>query len=909
MLTPEQKRAIAFRDGNLQVIACAGSGKTETITRRIAGLVAGGVDPGSIVAFTFTDRAAAEMADRLRLHLHAQAPGGPDLAGLSVGTIHAYCAQRLKEVLPTYRSFDLLDDDMRPLFCSRYYRDLGFEDLLVHYQDRRREPSRYEIIHDFCRNADLVRDERIDPANLDPPFRECYRAYLDRLHADHYIDFTGMIAHYVDALEEDLALLAGERERIRYLIVDEYQDINTLQEELIRLMVGSAGNLSVVGDDDQCIYQWRGSNYENIISFGTRHPGVTTVRIQQNFRSTPGIISAASRVIDRNELRLPKMMEPWPEGVGQTEEGDIAACFFRDEEEEVAGIVGQIQALRGRVYISNRGEERTLSYRDMAVLMRSVRMYARSLTAALEEAGIPFVVGGGRLFERPEVVIVMQALAFLGEFPYPLRSTVPVHIPLLKASYLALGRGETDCALFLEAMTGLKREVDRSESLSLQTLFHRVVQAMGGDRAPFPEIWYYNLGQLSQLVTAFEHLYPHITPMEIHRFLEYIQEHAMRQAEEGGAGQEILPDAVTVTTLHKAKGLQFPVVFIPRLNAGEFPSDRPDRSVWFVPTHLFDRDRYTTSLEDERRLFYVGITRSEKYLFLSGHRQGTGDVPPAEPSTFFSEYPRDHVVDQFPGHGRGGGTPHTPVSATDRSPPRIETSWSALRYYAHCPFDYKLRHLYGFDPMPREELGFGRAVHSVLAAVHARVAGGIFNPAEIPGMVDEHLLLRFAPAETTERVRGIVARQTLRYVEENGRDFARIAGIELPFSFAVGNGVVNGAMDLVLGDGDGGVELRDFKLTEEGEASFRPDVERQLQVYALAARALGHEVHRATIYHFDTGSIAEVAVGPAALAEAQTAVERMIAGIQNLEFPRRPAAERCASCDWRCLCEGAAGFD
>ncbi|ACL16978.1 ATP-dependent DNA helicase [Methanosphaerula palustris] len=904
MLTPEQKRAIAFRDGNLQVIACAGSGKTETITRRIAGLVAGGVDPRSIVAFTFTDRAAAEMADRLRLHLQTLVPGEPDLAGLSVGTIHAYCDQRLKEVLPRYRSFDLLDDDMRPLFCSRYYHDFGFEDLLVHYQDRRREPSRYEIIHDFCRNADLVRDERIDPAGLGLPFCECYRAYLDHLQADHYIDFTGMIAHYVEALEEDPALLARERGRVRYLIVDEYQDINTLQEELIRLMVGSTGNLSVVGDDDQCIYHWRGSNYENIISFGTRYPDVTTVRIQQNFRSTPGIISAASRVIDRNELRLPKMMEPWPEGLGQTEEGDIATCFFDDEEEEVAGIVGQIQALLGREYINNQGEERTLSYRDMAVLMRSVRVYARSLISALERAGIPFVVRGGRLFERPEVVIVMQALAFLGEYPYPLRSPVPVHLPLLEEAYLALGYGEAaDCALFLKLMTDLKREIDRSESFSLQTLFHRVVQAMGGDRTPFPEVWYYNLGNLSQLVSAFEHQYPLITTMEIHRFLEYIQEHAMKQAEEGGAGEELLPDAVTVTTLHKAKGLQFPVVFIPRLNTGEFPSDRPDRAVWFVPSPLFDRDRYTTSLEDERRLFYVGITRSEKYLFLSGHRQRSGDLPPAEPSTFFSEYPRDHVVDRFPCPAKGGETSHTATPISDRSPARIETSWSALRYYAHCPFDYKLRHLYGFDPMPREELGFGRAVHSVLAAVHTQIVRGTFDPAEIPDLVDEHLLLRFAPAGTTERVQGIVARQTLRYVEQNSHDFARIAGIELPFSFAVGNGVVNGAMDLMLGDGDGGVELRDFKLTEEGEASFRPDVERQLQVYALAARSLGHEVHKATIYHFDTGSITEVAVGPAALAEAQTAVERMIVGIQNQEFPRRPAADRCANCDWHCLCD------
>ena len=149
-----------------------------------------------------------------------------------------------------------------------------------------------------------------------------------------------------------------------------------------------------------------------------------------------------------------------------------------------------------------------------------------------------------------------------------------------------------------------------------------------------------------------------------------------------------------------------------------------------------------------------------------------------------------------------------------------------------------------------------------------------------------------------------MARQTFRYIEQNGHDFDRIAGIELPFSFTVGEGVVNGAMDLVLDEGDGGVELRDFKLTEEGEASFRPDVERQLQVYALAAGALGYEVRRASIYHFDTGSIAEVAVGPAALAEAQAAVERMIIGIRNQEFPRQPAAELCANCDWRYLCDG-----
>ncbi len=900
MLTPEQARAVAFGDGNLLLIACAGSGKTETVTRRIARLVVDGADPASIVAFTFTDRAAGEMASRVRGHLCDPAPGQADLAGLYVGTIHAYCSQRLREVSPKYRSFDLLDDAMRPLFCRRHYADLGLEQLLDGYGPRRREPSRYEVIHDFCRNADLVRDERIDPARLHSPFRDCYTAYLDRLRDLHYLDFAGMIAHYVEALEADQGALARERGRVRHLIVDEYQDVNTLQEVLIRLMVGEQGNLCVVGDDDQCIYQWRGSDYEKIISFRTRYPDVATIRIQQNFRSTPGIVTAAARVIDRNEGRLPKAMEPWPEGRARTEPGDIAACFFHCEDEEVAAILGQIRALHGRAYANNRGDRRPLAYRDMAVLMRSVRTRARPLLTALEQAGIPYVVRGGRLFDRPEVSAVMCALAFLGGYPYPLRSPVPVNLRRLEENYKALGFAEADPVAFRDAMTALRRQTDRAEDLSLQTLYHQVLRAMGGDRSTFPETWYYNLGELSRLVTAFEHLYPRITPMGLHLFLEYVQGHASGRAEEGGADERSAPDAVTVATLHQAKGLQFPAVFIPRLNAGEFPSGREDQTVWFVPGDLFDRDRYATGLEDERRLFYVGITRSEKHLFLSGHHDRGGDLPPAQPSVFFEEYPRDDAVDTFPvpsanedpGEPDGGGPAH---------PPLVETSWSALRYYARCPYDYKIRFVYGFDPTPKEEMGLGRAVHSVLAAVHARAAEGAFDIAEVPGMVDEHLLLRFATPETIERVRGIVARQTVRYVQRSRHEFGRIGGVELPFTIAVGQGLVSGAMDLMLSDGDG-VELRDFKLTEEGEAEFRPDVERQLRLYALAATTLGHEVSRASIYHFDTGSIAEVAVGSEELAETRATVGAMIAGIRRQEFPKMPEETRCASCDWGCIC-------
>ncbi|NLX50391.1 MAG: ATP-dependent helicase [Methanospirillum sp.] len=904
MLTPEQERAIAHGEGHLLLIACAGSGKTETISRRVARLVVDGVDPSSIVAFTFTRRAAGEMAGRIRTHLSASCPGDADFAGIYVGTIHSYCHQRLARAVPRYRGYDLLDDDdIRPAFCHRYFDDLGLDRLRVLYDGRKYEPSRYDIIRDFCRNADLVRDERIDPASLEPPFRECYLAYLDRLDEEHFLDFAGMIASYVEALENDPALVSHEQARVRHLVVDEYQDVNRLQEALIRLMAGEHGSICVVGDDDQCIYQWRGSDYENIISFRTRYPDVTTIRIQQNFRSTPGIVTAAAQVIDRNKHRLPKAMEPWPGGRGRTEPGDIAACFFSHQEEEIAAVVEQIQLLLGRPCTDNRGERHPLRYSDMAVLMRSVRSAAQPLLTALRQAGIPYVVRGGRLFDRPEVDVAMHALAFLGEYPYPLRSDRPVTLRILQHAFSGLGWADADPVAFGSAMAALRRETGRATAVSLQMLLHRVLQAMGGDRAPFPEVWLYNLGELSQLVTAFEHVYPRITLPGIYLFLEYVQGHAMNRAGEGGADERSLPDAVTVSTLHRAKGLQFPVVFMPRLNAGTIPAEWTFETPWFVPDHLFDRERYQGGVEDERRLFYVGITRSEKYLFLSGHRAGDPGKPPANPSIFFDEYPRGGTVDRFPVRGAGNDAFPTDLAPTPRAPPLVETSWSALRYYARCPFDYKLRFVYGFDPLPKEEVGIGRAVHSVLAAVHQRALEGEIDISEIPGLVDQHMVLRFARQETIDRVRGILARQTLRYVHRSRAGFDRIAGVELPFAIAVGDAVVSGQMDLLLAGEDGGVEIRDFKLTGDGARETCPDATRQLQVYAVAATALGHEVRTAGIYAFDTGILADVPVDPEALAGTRDALEAMIDGIRRQDFPQNPEERRCAGCDWTCLCD------
>ena len=915
MPTPEQDQAIEFGDGHLQLIACAGSGKTETITRRVVYLVEHDVPPESIVAFTFTNRAADEMATRIRSLLSASDSGGDASAGLRVGTIHSYCHQRLTQAVPRYLTFDMLDnDDMRPLFCYRYFNELGLDRLCALCRRRTkngglRDPSRYEIIHDFCHNADLVRDERIDPEELVDPFRQCYLAYLDLLDQHHYLDFAGIIARYVGALEEDSELRAREQARVRYLIVDEYQDVNTLQEALIRLMIGEHGSLCVVGDDDQCIYHWRGSDIKNLRELSDRYPGVTRIGIERNFRSTPGIIAAAETVISRNAGRLEKTMEPWEEGRGRTETGDIAACFFAREGDELEAVIQQMRLLHGRPYMNNRGKRSVLGFTDMGILMRSVRRRALPLLDALSRAGIDYTINGGRLFDKPEVTVVMQAFAFLGGYPYPRWSPdpqldgVPVTLPRLVASYANLPWAGTDPDAFRSAMAALRRETAYARDLRLQRLFHQALQAMGADRAPFPEAWYYNLGRLSQLVTAFEHVYPQIGSEQLLLFLDYVVDHAMDRAEEGGADERLPRDAVTVSTIHRAKGLQFPVVFMPRLNAGEFPLEWEDGTRWLVPDGLFDRARYEGGLDDERRVFYVGLTRSEKYLYLSGHCSGDGGPQPEQRSVFFDEFPgNDDVARRFP--VMPTATEEGEEDATPPAKPPVETTWSELRYYAGCPFGYRLRFVHGFDPIPKEDIGIGRAVHNVLAAVHQRALNGALDAGDIPAMVDENMVLRFAAPETKDRVRRFIERNTRRYVEERRGDLGRIAGIEKPFSMAVSGGLVNGQVDLVLDAGDGGIEIRDFKLTERGATENRQEAERQLHVYALAAATLGREVSEASIHAFDTGATLEVPVGPDVLAEARGELERMIAGIGRQEFPPAPDEKRCAGCDWGLICCG-----
>jgi DNA helicase-2/ATP-dependent DNA helicase PcrA len=896
--TPEQEKAINFMDGNTQIIACPGSGKTEVITRRIANLVNDGVEPGNTVAFTFTEKAAEEMKFRIRYHLQKLRPQNPEIGDMYVGTIHSFCYELLKQFKPKYRGYDVLDEHTRMLFLSNYanYHKVG-----LHRLDRRS----FRNIDKFCRSVDVVREEMIDPEQLPPDFKACHLSYLSLLDEQKFLDFSGMMFEVVELLKEDKDFLGKVREKYQYITVDEYQDVNPLQEKLIRLITGENGNLCVVGDDDQSIYQWRGTKVDNILTFSERYENVTPIDIVVNFRSSDAIISSAKKLIEKNPLsrRLVKGIRPWEKREIKFEKGDIYAVFFEDLNEEIDWLIEKIQHLRGTKYVNNKGEEFSIDYRDMAIFFRSVRTSAEPLIKAFKKRGIDYIVkGGGKLFEQDEVALAMMCVAFLGDFRYDGAEVTPQSlIDLYCGCFQDWGNPER----FVERLETLKGGLGRDSHISLQEVYQRILAYMGANEFEFKETQLYNLGMLSQSISNFETIYKRIKVPQIKYFLGFIKGYGEWNYEEGGQEDPTKVNAVKIMTIHRVKGLQFPVVFLPNLVSGRFPSTAPSRE-WFVPTHLFDINRYegigSQGIEDERRLFYVAITRSEKYLFLSGSADIPGLRMRKSPSAFFKEYPKDcSITTPIPDPTKRERLPLEKAERLKGFP----TSYSDLRYYDRCPYDYKLRFIYGFNPQIVMALGYGRATHNLLNIIHTEYREKPPSSEVIHGLVEDNFFLRYAPADVRNVFKRSAERIVQNYVKKFSGDFSRILETEKPFEFAFGNGLISGSIDLIKKlDERGeleGIEIVDFKNKEDSEMAT--DYKKQLKLYAIASlRSLGLNPKKAVVHHLDDGTQTPVDITKKELEKTEKEVKDAIDKIMNRRFPRKGDKKKCHRCDWKYIC-------
>jgi len=935
--TDEQQKAIDHRKGNLLIIACAGSGKTEVVSRRIAEIVREGTPKNSIAAFTFTDKAAAELKARIRKHLEEILPEDPALGDMYVGTIHSFCLQILREFKPEFRNFDVIDEEQQvAIICSRF-NDLKLDSLMY-----RHNLKWFETIRLFRKALDVVYLEnmRIEGIN-DKELKESLSKYYSLLQLSEYrfLDFNCVISRLTIEMKSDSSFRDKIRSKFKYLTVDEYQDIDPRQEELIELLKSDECSLCAVGDDDQAIYGWRGADINNIISFETKYHA-DRITLKENFRSSHGIAEVANASARKISRRIDKSMRSvhWrneKETILEetmSQKGDIHRLTFESSSAEAEYIANRVEELIG-TSVSERSGNRGLSYGDVAVLFRSVRNDAAKLIAEFRRRKIPFVVKGTRgLFEHEEVRLVQAALHLLADKVLKERENseyVTLNTQELRARIRSIIEESEripvqDAEVFLEWISakrkdleeaGKKRE-ERSSGISRrifpQDIFHEMLNTLGVGESAWPDEVLFNLGRISNLLTKFESVHQWLEPKNLSALLKFLDGWALDAAEESSSDDLLNLDAVQVSTIHAAKGLEWNCVFVPRVNSRHFPSGRRNSAPDCFPILENEAKRLISGDDGERRLWYVAITRSKKFLEITAV-----DAFRIKPSGFFKEIRHVYVIDSQDDPSRNERT------KLESSPPLntllLPTSFSDLNYFWKCPYDYRLRKLMGFGPTIGQEFGYGQQIHNLLTLIHERAKDGmIVDENTVDMLIEEHFSLRYTSGNPLDNLRTAANRSLKNYVKEIGaemRDLVFYA--EKPFEFVLEDGLISGTIDLLERKTDKSLnELHgvvDFKsgIPEENEFPERlEEANRQLRLYAIASgEALRIKADYA-VAHFlgpDEQRREKVSVTDEELEKIRGLVKESVQMIKTRQFPKRPrdAQRNCEKCDFKRICPGS----
>jgi len=909
--TRSQLRAIRTIDQNLQIIACAGSGKTEVISRRVVEILRRKKDvgPGSIVAFTYTEKAAGELKDRIHRLCLAELGTDEGLAEMYVGTIHAYCLNLLQQP-PAYQflKYSPLTDVQQRLLIDRNSSKSGLTEVpllkggtLKRWQDSKLYQSLIAVL-----------DEGDIPTRSVPKgVRDAVAKYHRLLDEKRYLDFSGMLAKAVQEVKSNARLRSKIKSTVHYLIVDEYQDVNPLQEELIQQIAKLGANLCVVGDDDQTIYQWRGSDVRNIIDFARRYSGVKTERLNENFRSSEGIVEVARGIVEQNPDRLSKKMES--AGSQVFKKGDILAQQFKNVDAECQWIARKVKWLVGSEYRDRKTTQpRGLNYSDIAILVR-VWKDARPIVDALHEAGIPSASGGmNSLFDTPEVECIREAFYYLSEHK-PRDGQVPSQLALKAALKRGIpGLNDKDAAAGVRFLKNIKSRIPlgSDNQLFLQRVFLDLLEAMSvreeriGTKVRPGDVIFFNLGRFSQLISDFEQIHFHSSPESIYSsfasFLEF--QAAGYYSEETEEKARATLHAVRVMTVHQAKGMQWPAVFVPCLRRNKFPLRRQGgRSVWHIISELGVRnsDRYKGTVEDERRLFYVALTRAEKYLFCSWSPV-PGNQQQQRVSQFFTDLTKSDLVlsvDPHPNVVR-----RTPSARTQVIPQPL--TFSELRYYFACPYQFKLRFLYGFDEPVNRALGYGKSLHDALCEIHSEsIQGRIPSVADVPKLVESHVHLPFANEEVKRNAARGAQKVLTQYIKNHGESLGRLEHAEKVIELKLEEGiVVSGRIDLIRRTDTGETAIVDFKSGEDTQPHEMTRL--QLQVYAAGyQKATGKDPHLVEIHNLEVGHTHREEVSAPVIKDTLGKVVEAGVSIRSLTLPKHNKwCAACNACNMAGLC-------
>ena len=941
-LNREQRTAVKHGDGPLLVVAGPGTGKTEVVTRRLAWLIATKrARARQILALTFTDNAAQEMQARVDLLV----PYGQ--ADTAVHTFHAFGDRLLREyafelglpgdirlinraeaiVLLREHLFELGLETYRPLGDPT--RFLGaLVDLFQRAKDQDVSP---DAVIQYAEHLPRGDDVETGIARTRQELARAFAAYKSLLARNGLIDHGDQVSLALQLLRDRPGLRDEVTSRYRYLLVDEFQDMNPAQVQLVHLLTGHARNVTIVGDPDQAIYNFRGAAANNMGSFAERHPDLRNVVLRRNYRSRQAIVDAAQRLVSHSDagpdererqisnrrsrgnqaVRSSSYATPDDETEGVATSvasgladgvrpSDIAVLARSNAEIEPLARALRMRAIPVRTHMRSDFFAQA-EVRPLLAYLRVVVDPHHTLELYTLATGFPYQLGGEHLTDllsraRRRHQSLWQALAEAEtqtDWPAPFKAGVARLISDLRAG-MTSGPERTSTEVLYDyvrrsgRLARLAASADPSGARSVAQFFEIVrsrARLLAQDRVAF--------------------LVPHLD--------------SLIEADDEPADTGPLDlDAVSVLTVHRAKGLEFSIVHLTGLVDGRFPARGRPPTLDMPWDEIAGRpDAETDRLDEERRLCFVAMTRARDELWLSYHVLGPGGRGRRRPSPFVGEAldaPAATAAIEVDAIARIEALGQPELSEAEplaASGPRGIFSFSELETYLDCPERYRLRHVVGLPSSPHHALTYGSAMHQAVAAFHLSRGKGTPLP-------EEQLLDVFARAWSPE---GFLSREheerrfaagqaALRSFRETQlAQPSLVTAVERPFAFQMEGLTVRGRIDRLDATSDGAV-ITDYKssdVRDQAKADQKTRDSLQLQVYALAHESEhGSLPYEVRLHFLDSGVVGRAAPDPARLEKARAKLKVAAAKIGEGDFPAQPSAITCGYCPYRQICSASA---
>ncbi len=940
-LNAEQRAAAEHVAGPLLVLAGAGTGKTSVLAARYQVLTqTRGVAPDRVLVLTFTEKAAAEMLERIELE-------APMLAGERwVCTYHAF-AQRLLRVEGWQAGLSGVWRIITPVEEWQLMREVLYElapPLLFAVQ------RPHEMIRPLLKLIERAKQEMVSPGEFQryadtlPPddggeharFRQAaavYARYQERLLARNQLDFDDTLYYLVELFEQRPAVRSRYQEQFAYLLIDEFQDTNFAQSRLVEELAARHRNLMAVADDDQAIYKFRGASLANLQRFLRRFPDAPTVRLEENYRSRAPILRAANALIAANPGRMEKVLRT-PRAGG----APVTAV-------EASGAAAEVEVVAELVQEAIRSGRRRPQ--DIAILVRA-NAHIGAFARALQRRGIPYQLSGGRgFYQQPEV---RDAHAFLRAIADPDDSIALARLltlPRYRVDPVQVVRWQRQAYEGRSSLFAVLRARARGDEFPQVTRLLHDLESLAAEalRLDVQDL-FFELMERTQYLDILTHREPierQQISANVQKFAELIAEFCESQgdhrvsafldylalAEEAQTDEEVAPleaalEAVQLMTVHQAKGLEFPVVCVVHFVEGRFPQPRRGDPLP-LPDALIKEDLPAEGgqLAEERRLAYVAMTRAREELYLSYARRYEG-AKDWRPSPFLREI--DLRADDFDFNApvlRRLVAPEIQMPAAveaeeaseprpaqlefrlEGEPGRTALSFTQIDCYLRCPQMYEYRYVYRLPTRQRAQAQFGRILHLALQTVlsnadaDAPVAWPTVEAAYRHAWESDRFVDRMQEAGLRT-----LGRSYLRHLWEQG-ELKKPLLVEQPFSLTINGVRVRGRIDRVDRHPDGTYELLDYKSgTPHAARELMGDL--QLGLYALAARDVFRFTPlRLAYYYLQTGERVIVEKTADRLQEDRGAVAQVAAAIAAEDFTPRPERWKCSACDFRLLCPSA----